>query len=402
MSHNNQARGVGWLILRTSIAATAPLLLMHHVGARLIGAPISYVFHISVDGLRPDAITAIGPSGAPNFYRLRNEGAFTDNARTDYDHTITLPNHTSQLTGRAVMDQVGLGLGHRYVDNSDPPPGVTLHSNAGYYVASALDVAHDNGLKTGLYATKTKFSLYDASYNSTTGAPDITGIDNGRDKIDQFIATDTSSTTMMTSLLGNMASATTRTNYTFVHFYNPDSAGHSTTWDVTEPPTSNYLTAVRTVDGYLGQILNLIESNPEFAGRSAIILSADHGGPQTSTDHGLATSSENYTIPFYVWGPGVAHGDLYGMNIGTRLNPGTSRPQYSDPIQPIRNGDMANLALELLGLGPIPGSFINASQNLMVPEPSTFALAGLGALVLAALGRRSRQHRARPSRDLVA
>ena len=52
---------------------------------------VDHVLHISVGGLRPDVITSLDQSRLPNFFRLRTEGAGTDNARTDELSTSTLP-----------------------------------------------------------------------------------------------------------------------------------------------------------------------------------------------------------------------------------------------------------------------------------------------------------------------
>jgi hypothetical protein len=65
-----------------------------------------------------------------------------------------------------------------------------------------------------------------------------------------------------------------------------------------------------------------------------------------------------------VWGPGIAHGDLYAMN-PSYADPGRRRVTYAGE-QPIRNGDLANLALDLLGLDPVPGSKFDVRQVLSV------------------------------------
>ena len=68
-----------------------------------------YVIHISVDGLRPDYMqTLINDGSAPNFKRFQTKARGRNNARTDYTHTITLPNHTSMLTGRPVSQPAGM------------------------------------------------------------------------------------------------------------------------------------------------------------------------------------------------------------------------------------------------------------------------------------------------------
>jgi hypothetical protein len=54
------------------------------------------------------------------------------------------------------------------------------------------------------------------------------------------------------------------------------------------------------------------------------------------------------------------------LNRSTRRDPGKSHPHAADPVQPVRNGDGANLALKLLGLRAIPGSTINQKQDLKI------------------------------------
>ena len=326
------------------------LLMMTICLAPSIAQAADNVIVISVDGLRPDAVTSQGAGVLPNFYRLRTEGAFTDNARTDFDFTVTLPNHTSIITGRPVN---GLD-GHNWTLNSTP--STTIHDNKGAYVAGMFDVAHDAGLSTALYASKSKFGLFDDSYDADSGAAHA----NGADKIDRYFQGSTGSGADQTGqpavddLLADMAANTRR--LAMLHIRDPDSAGHNDGW-----MGAKYLSVVTEVDVMLGQVLNLIETDTDYVGNTTLILTTDHGGAATS--HSDETAATSYTIPFYTWGADVTAGaDLYDLAGVNRLDPLTGRPDYTG-IQPIRNSDAGNLALALLGLGPIP-AYIIGDVNL--------------------------------------
>jgi len=177
-------------------------------------------------------------------------------------------------------------------------------------------VAHDNGLTTGEYASKSKFSLFATSWDTTNGAPDVTGPDNGRNKIDIYV-NDSDTSELVNTFVANMSDQPL--NYAFIHLLDPDAAGHGNGWDIT--PGSEYSNAVKAIDDRLGIIFALIDGDPRLTGHTAIVLTADHGG--SGDGHADPELAEDYTVPFYVWGPGVMAGaDLYALNPATRLNPG--------------------------------------------------------------------------------
>jgi len=341
-----------WHSARIILSAAAIFIGTHlAVVETAKGADVDYIIHVVFDGLRSDVISSIGPTGLPNVYRMINEGAWTENSRADYDYTETLPNHTDMLTSRPVTGSFGHGVSFN-VDNDS-----TVHAAAKSYVTSVFDVVHDNGMRTGLYASKGKFSFFDRSWNESNGRPDTIGVDNGRDKIDVYLynnATPELTDAFITAMTENPF------HYAMISLWNPDAVGHGAGW-----MSSNYKEAVQTADGYLGQIFSMVENSPMLNGHTIVLLMSDHGG--TGYSHGTATDIKNYKIPFLVWGAGVkAGGDLYSMNSENRSEPEDTRPDNKATPQPIRSGDSANLATQMLGLETVAGSLFNSSQDLAV------------------------------------
>ena len=330
-------------------SAAETSILPHTPDDQSADDPIDHVIAISIDGLNPRAIEELGRSRTPAFHRLMREGAFTLNARTVRERTSTTPNHTAMLTGRRVDAKHG---GHGYTENFDN--GSTIHKAAGHYVASVFDVVHDHGGSTAFFGAKSKLRLYKRTWN-THGAQDRVGRNDGRAKIDRFTI-DRNNTRLVSKITAELRR--NPRDFTFVHLSLPDRAGHASGF-----MGPQYLDAVRRTDRLLGRILDTVAGRPDLRRHTLVILTADHGGRGAA--HYGASKPQNFRIPFMAWGPGVAAGrNLYGLSPSFR-SPGGNRTSYHGK-QPIRNGDLANLATDALDLPRVPGSEFDSPRALNI------------------------------------
>lgn len=295
-----------------------------------------FVLVVSIDGLNPHALRRLGPRGAPHFHRLVAQGASTLNARTEVERTMTLPNHTGMLTGRRVNRRHG---GHGVFFNRDN--GRRVQRAAGHSVASVFSSLHHHGLRTALFTSKSKFRLYQRSWPH--GIDRFTVRLNNRRLVDAVRADLTRHPRP----------------FTFVHLSLPDAVGHEKGF-----MSPAYLRAVRSTDRRIGELMAIVRRSPRLRQHLTLLLTADHGG--RGNGHRAVGRLANHRVPFLAWGAGVARGrDLYSLNPGF-ANPRQGRPLYAASRQPIRNGDIANVATSLLGHGPVPGSEHNRDQSLRV------------------------------------
>jgi hypothetical protein len=300
--------------------------------------PVDSVLAISIDGLNPTALRKLGRDGTPALHQLMKQGASTLNARTEYEQTVTLPNHTGMVTGRRIDAATG---GHGVTWNDDRMVPSTVQAAAGSPVTSVFNVIHEAGGSTALFAGKTKFSLWQRSWPDAIDRTDILA-SNGA-LADDVIAD-----------LRDQSRA-----FRFLHLSLPDLVGHARGF-----MSPAYLKAVQRTDRVVGRVLRAAKDVPLLRGHLAVVLTADHGG--RGPGHEDATKLYDYKVPFMVRGPGVDRGSsLYALN-PDYAEPGRSRPTYVADRQPVRNGDVANLSLDLLGLPAVPGSEHDAGQDLDV------------------------------------
>lgn len=262
------------------------------------GGVTEHVILVSIDGLRPDAIDAYD---TPTLQRLLQEGSYSLSAMTIVP-SKTLPSHTSMLTG------VGPEV-HGITWNSHEEERLEFVG-----VPTVFELAHAAGLSTAAFVAKAKFRhLLDPA------------------EIDYFEAPVGNATHWMATRIVERAINYMRheqPNLLFVHFGEPDFAGHTLGW-----MGPGYGWAVRQTDAAVGRI---IEAADELYGPGGytLMVTADHGGHART--HGTADPIDR-AIPWIVYGEGVRGG-------AEELLPG------------IRTMDTAATVLWALGL-PVPADW---------------------------------------------
>ena len=237
-----------------------------------------HVVLVSIDGLRPDAIEAFG---ATTLLRLMRQGSYTLHAST-ISPSKTLPSHTSMLTGEP-PDR------HQVLWNN-----VVSAARDEIELPSIFSVARSRGYRTAAFFSKAKF--HPLQVEGTLDYSQAPGGWFGR----------WSAARTMSDVETYLEEA--RPNLLFVHFTDPDAAGHRSGWMGQE-----YGEAVRSADGALSRLLHTADAT-YGTGNYSLIVTADHGGH--GTNHGSA-DPRDVTIPWIAWGRGVKPGALESRSVVT-------------------------------------------------------------------------------------
>lgn len=239
---------------------------------------------ISIDGLRPDAIARFK---AKTMQRLIRDGSATLSAKT-ISPSITLPSHTSMLTGQGPENH-----------------GITWNSNqteaqSTVAIPTVFGLARKQGLTTAAFFSKGKFNHLEvpASLDYTQAPP-------GDDK---WSASRTASDV-------ERYLAIAQPNLLFVHFGEPDYSGHVWGW-----MSWAYGRAVRKADAAVARVLQAADRS-YGVGNYTVLLTADHGGHGRS--HG-SVRPENVTIPWIAWGNSVRTGVNISGSVVTMDTAGTA------------------------------------------------------------------------------
>ncbi len=263
---------------------------------------VHHVFIISFDQGNPDLIEK---TDMPVFHQMVAEGAHTWEAYTVVP-SLTLPSHTSMLTGVGVQK-------HQVLWNDyEPEKGVVK-------TPTIFSIAKEHGFVTAMFVGKEKFKHLD-----------LPGT------VDDFVWPRPEDDAKAVAKAFASAVGQLKPNLCFIHFRDPDTAGHK--YGAFSPEK---VQALKDCDDALKTIKDSIAA-AGMQDDSVIILTADHGshdalnkeGKMVGT-HGLSDSID-VKIPWVAWGK-------------------TVKKDFT-VTSPVVQYDTAATAIWLLGI-PVPDSF---------------------------------------------
>lgn len=236
------------------------------------------VLLVSIDGLRPDAISAFE---TPLLSRLMREGSYSLSATT-ITPSKTLPSHTSMLTGEPPER-------HQVLWNN-----VTSAKRDEIELPNVFTEARYHGYRTAAFFSKAKFGPL-----QRPGSLDYSQAPGGWFGRWSGDRTMTDVETYLDRAVPNLL---------FVHLADPDAAGHRAGW---MSPT--YGRAVTSADRAVGRLVSAAD-RVYGTGGYTLIVTADHGGH--GRDHG-SHDPRDVTIPWIAWGKGVRPGQVVSTSIQT-------------------------------------------------------------------------------------
>ncbi|MDR2981013.1 MAG: alkaline phosphatase family protein [Puniceicoccales bacterium] len=312
------------------------------------------VLIIGIDGVRTDALLSASTPNIDSLWR-GNAGAYRFDAKTD-DVTISGPSWTTMLTG--------VGSAKHGVKNNNMSGGHFTNYNTNYVsFMDRLEAANPTIQTAAISQWEPTNSIFSNIDYKATG--------NGASVKNQAV-----------ELLSGQNVTVSNPDAIFLHFDDVDGAGHSSGY-----LSQSAITAVQTIDGYIGEILAAVRSRDTYAEENwLIMLSSDHGGNGSS--HGGSTPQEKY-----VWlimnGMDVVVGEMENgiltadiaatamVHLGLDIDPSWD---LDGQVRALKDNDAARSASSLYADGASP-----------IPEPSTYGLLAGGIIALAAVIARRRK-----------
>jgi predicted AlkP superfamily pyrophosphatase or phosphodiesterase len=226
--------------------------------------------------------------------KLAAEGAVTWEASTIFP-SKTLPSHTSMLTG------VGPDKHQVLWNDFSPLKGFVKVPT----VFSLLKAAEPSAV-TAMFVGKMKFRhlWLDGSVDVFDfGGPQTRAPVAGSPELEKDKKT---SQMVVKQVVDWLAGNTPR--LMFLHFSDPDSAGHKSGWGSPEQKE-----AFKVTDQALGQFMRALKGST-MAEDSVVIISADHGGHDKTHGDNIP---DDMLIPWVAWGKGVKAGQVISAPVTT-------------------------------------------------------------------------------------